>query len=72
MTYAFRITSADDYARRVLVEFGSIKQMEAANAQAEGRHQFVKASVSQAHQHVRNGRIHETALWIDGGKVRRA
>lgn len=73
--YAFRETPHS----RMLVEFDSQKQidrMNASNAPRDGGHDYQvfyrRIDAATAHQWVRKGNIHETLLWIDQGKVRRA
>lgn len=68
--YAFRIYSD---SARVLVEFDNARQIDAMNREPPrpGIH-YERATAAEAHAHVRADRIHETALWIDEGRIRRA
>ena len=51
------------------------RQLLAAQEEAErdGRGvEYRRATVREAHRHVLDDRVHETPLWVDCGKIRRA
>jgi hypothetical protein len=45
---------------------------ELARAEQEGKHEYRKVTAREAHRHVREDRVHETPLYIDQGRIRRA
>jgi hypothetical protein len=59
--------------RHTLAEFKSPKDLlETALANGKTIESYERVHPSYAHQWVRNGREHETGLYVDGGKVRYA
>lgn len=75
MFYAFRHNTHT----KTLTEFKSAKEMAAEQARLDllsaghlVRTHLTRCTAEQARAWVKNDGHHETALWVDGGKVRRA
>lgn len=74
MIYAIR----DNNAGRVLVEFASMKQLEAKQAESFARQKppfkttYRPVRSWEAREWVKAGGIHETGLFVEDGKVRYA
>lgn len=55
----------------MLHEVDTAKELEAMRA-ARPDHDFTVISATRAHRYVKDGLTHNTALWIDQGRIRRA
>lgn len=73
MIYGFRIDQ--EYGHKMLIEAKSVKELERLNFDTLGKSVFRWRATDRhtAHHWVKNGRIHETGLYIDyDGHVRYA
>jgi hypothetical protein len=75
MAYAFRyIEDKGSYYAETLVELtrDQASKLQGKDCFREGRHVYEPTHSTVAHKWVRDGGHHETTLWIDEGRIRRA
>ena len=74
MTYAIRYanTSPSIYREGVLVELTRAETKALGPDAADDRWYYRYCSAQAAHRWVRNDGVHETGLWLDAGRIRKA
>lgn len=71
MYFIRTIRTSDNRPYATLTEM-TARELREAEQSKPANVSYERVSAAYAHRWVRDGRIHETLLWIDDGRVRRA